>query len=388
MSIDRVTKSLVELSVELILENQAPSGAYVAAPGYDTYAFSWLRDGAFIALAMDAYGERRSSWAFHRWVADTVERYAHKVELLVAEEAVALGPIADPLVPLEDRYVLHTRFNVDGEESGHGWGNFQLDGYGFWLTSLVKHLGSDVDPAPFERAVNLVSEYLALTWNHPCYDCWEEYPSRHHTATWAAVAGGLQKAGRLFGRDDWMMLSERITQAIELSVGPSGILKKFVLEEETDEPTPLPIDQAVAGHERIGRPLGPNALDASVLLVLGEHGPWNPDLPIVSATLSAIEESLVVGGGVHRYLEDEYYGGGLWSVLAGALAIVQSSVGEDPTAAVDWIEKQADQAGNLGEQSSETLRHPDKMGPWMERWGRPATPLLWSHAMYLLAKKL
>jgi GH15 family glucan-1,4-alpha-glucosidase len=384
MSLEPVTKSLTQRSVELILENQAPSGAYVAAPGYDTYAFSWLRDGAFIASAMDAYGEHDSAEKFHQWVRSVVDGHAHKVALLVAEKESALGPITDPLVPLDDKYVLHTRFTVDGEEAQQGWGNFQLDGYGFWLSSLINHIGESGDTAPYEQAVSTVARYLAFTWDRSCYDCWEEYPTQRHTATWAAVAGGLQKAGVLFERTDWQDLGAQITAAIEAST--NGILTKFIDSKESAVGTP-PQGPAVAGHERVGRELGPDALDASILLVLGEFGPWQADSEIVTATLQAVEQSLVVGGGVHRYKEDEYYGGGLWIVLAGALAVIQHSADQDSSEALTWIESQADAQGNLGEQSSQTLRHPDRLEPWTERWGTPATPLLWSHAMYLLATK-
>jgi hypothetical protein len=36
----------------------------------------------------------------------------------------------------------------------------------------------------------------------------------------------------------------------------------------------------------------------------------------------------------------------------------------------------------LPEQTGELLR-PDRYRPWVEKWGEPASPLLWSHAMYL-----
>jgi len=93
----------------------------------------------------------------------------------------------------------------------------------------------------------------------------------------------------------------------------------------SDNQPPQRTGQAIAGHERIGRPLSPDAIDGSALLVLGSFGPFPPTHAIVSETLRAIESSLVVDGGVHRYLDDEYYGGGLWIVLAGALAGAQAS---------------------------------------------------------------
>ena len=147
---------------------------------------------------------------------------------------------------------------------------------------------------------------------------------------------------------------------------------------------PAPRVGAVAGHERVGRPLDPDAIDGSALLVLGDFGPFAPTSDIVRATSRAIEEELVVDGGVHRYLEDEYYGGGLWVVLAGALATVLAH--RDASRAreiLTWIEDQASAAGELPEQVTTHMRKPEAKEGWVERWGVPARPLLWSHAMYL-----
>ena len=48
-----------------------------------------------------------------------------------------------------------------------------------------------------------------------------------------------------------------------------------------------------------------------------------------------------------------------------------------------WIEAHARPNGELPEQSQDHLLRPDRFVPWVERWGEPASPLLWSHAMYL-----
>lgn len=89
-------------------------------------------------------------------------------------------------------------------------------------------------------------------------------------------------------------------------------------------------------------------------------------------------------GGVHRYLQDEFYGGGQWPVLAGAYAAIDIEE-TARRAALDWIEDQADSQGHLPEQSTARLLNPDYHQPWLQRWGPIASPLLWSHAMYLIA---
>ena len=392
MPADAAPRPLVAASIELITRHQTPTGAYVAAPGFDTYNYSWLRDGAFIAAAMDTHGHRDCAANFHQWATGTIRRFAHKIKALETDPGLALKGTGDPLQPLDDRYVLHTRFTVDGDEGHDQWGNFQLDGYGFWLSSVTHHLvHTGTDPAQYRDAIDLVCRYLTVTWQHPCFDSWEEYPTRRHMTTWAAVAKGLDDAGNLIGHQTATDAATEITRQLVAATGPSATLRKFVPEPETLHRPPAtppsnPPGRAVAGHERIGPPLDPDTLDGSALLVLNRFGPFPPNHPIYAQTLATVDDTLVVNGGVHRYLEDEYYGGGLWIVLAGALALAHAP--HNPHRAQEvltWIESHADNFGHLGEQTPTHLRKPRSLKPWTERWGPPASPLLWSHAMYLLA---
>jgi GH15 family glucan-1,4-alpha-glucosidase len=53
------------------------------------------------------------------------------------------------------------------------------------------------------------------------------------------------------------------------------------------------------------------------------------------------------------------------------------------------MQAQADEHGQLPEQVPATLIDPNYYQPWVRDWGLPASPLLWSHAMYvILAKRL
>ena len=267
MDAEPLQRPLVDVSIDLISQHQAPTGAYIAAPGYDAYAYCWIRDGAFTADAMDTYGHHDSATSFHHWTARTIKRHAHKVDLLEAETDLALRGTGDPLRPLDDRYVLHTRFTVDGNEGQGHWGNFQLDGYGFWLTSIARHLTlTATDPAPYRDAIDLVCRYLTLTWEHPCFDSWEEYPPRRHTTTWAAVAKGLSDSGQLLDNSTTVATSEEITRRLVGHAKPGSTLLKFVPDSAAEAhtsttKTPESSELAVAGHERIGRPLAADTID-------------------------------------------------------------------------------------------------------------------------------
>ncbi len=50
---------------------------------------------------------------------------------------------------------------------------------------------------------------------------------------------------------------------------------------------------------------------------------------------------------------------------------------------LQWVASQADAESRLPEQVSDHLLAPEHYQPWVDRWGPPAKPLLWSHAMYL-----
>jgi isomaltose glucohydrolase len=345
---------LLEASLRIIRAGQYPSGAYVASPTFPVYRYCWVRDGAFIAWAMDEMGEAGSADAFHRFVADCVQRNADKVEGLEREIPSSLS----------DADILHTRYTLDGVEGKEDWPNFQLDGYGFWLSAVARHLEfEDSSPLELLPAVELTCRYLSLLWDRLCADCWEEFADRRHPATLAAVAGGLRRAAELLEDDRFSSVSDRIIQHLR----PSGQTRTALAKFE-----------------------GTSAIDGSALLVLGPLGPFPYESSIAASTLGRVESVLVIEGGVHRYLDDEYYGGGLWLPLSGALAAAHAARGDLARAGqiLEWMEGTVGPGGGFPEQMSTSLRRPVMLEHWMKRWGPVASPLLWSHAMYVIARRL
>jgi GH15 family glucan-1,4-alpha-glucosidase len=86
------------------------------------------------------------------------------------------------------------------------------------------------------------------------------------------------------------------------------------------------------------------------------------------------------GGGVHRHLDDTYYGGGEWLLLTALLGLAEPEQGEER---LEWIAAHAAPDGGLPEQSHDHLLHPETYDDWVAKWGPPPAPLLWSHAMFL-----
>jgi isomaltose glucohydrolase len=271
-------------SVEIIRAGQSPEGGYVASPTFPPYAFSWLRDGSFIADAMSRIGEVESAEAFFDWVAGIV--------------AAGLG--------------FEARYTLDGRLDPTEWPHRQHDGWGLWLWAVRTHCERHGRPHRWGDAAEQTARQLETVREQPCVDWWEERTGLH-AATLACIAAGLG-------------------DELDLS----------------------------AAEER---------LDAS-LLVLPFLGFGTVD---VSALVSA-------GGGVHRHLEDTFYGGGEWLLLTAMLGLAES---ERAPECLDWIAAHATPEGFLPEQSQDHLLAPDMLAPWVEKWGPPPSPLLWAHAMFL-----
>ncbi len=344
---------LFQCSIEIILQNQTPSGAYLASPNFPTYRYCWFRDGAFIAYAMNLVGEHDSAKRFHQWAATAINARAE-----VVARAVAKARRGEPLTGAD---YLHTRYLPDGAEAlGEEWPNFQLDGFGTWLWALGEHqrLSDTRLPGTWLDAARRVADYLTALWPRPCYDCWEEFSDRVHPHTLAAIYGGLQA-------------HERLDEAEHR--GTRAAIAGFLL------------DHAVADRH-FAKFVGSTDVDASLLGLAVPYRVVAPDDPLMQATVARIERDLRRGGGLHRYAADTYYGGGEWVLLTAWLGWYNTLVGERQQAelARKWIEAQADVQGWLPEQVPATLNDPTYCAPWRERWGEIASPLLWSHAMYLI----
>jgi len=357
-------RDLVAASLDVIKAGQTASGAYVACPDYPTYRYCWFRDGAFIAHAMDLWGDHASARRFYDWVARTVLEWTDAVERCVA--AAERGERPDPLDLLDTRYTVDGRRGDDAD-----WPNFQLDGFGTVLWGLRRHtmLTGHAPPPPLLADVTRVLvRYLAALWTYPNYDCWEEFPDRIAVSTLAALYAGLHAASTLLGPDD----SEGRCAAATIAAIEARVRR----------------DGARGGHviKQLG---GTDAVDASLLwacVPFGEDGLLSPADPLMRATAARVEADLIgATGGVHRYLADTFYGGGEWMLLTALLGEYRAALGDagGARACLAYIEAHGDDRGYLPEQITAAPLHPACVTEWTERWGPVARPLLWSHAAYL-----
>lgn len=346
---------LARRSLEVLQAGQAPSGAFVASPAFDVYRYAWLRDGAFCAHALDLVGEREAAARWHDWVSTSIE--AHRPSIEAVTRRVADGETPPPSAMPPARYTLDGALEPLDEDP---WPNFQIDGYGMWLWSLEEHLSPAPLPERLAPTVELVAAYLRQTWKLKCFNCWEEFDGGVHASTLAAVLRGLEAAGRLLDDEQWTAEAERI--------------RVFML------------DRLVHGA-RFRRGADDGRLDGSLLWLGVPFGVLPLDDPRIETTVEAVRRDLTgPEGGIYRYRGDTYFGGGEWLLLTSSLAwhdaLTGNTKGFERSRA--WVRAQARPNGDLPEQVTTFAQESEMIDPWQSRWGPVATPLLWSHAMYLI----
>jgi GH15 family glucan-1,4-alpha-glucosidase len=344
--------NLWDKSIAVIEANQAENGAFIASPNFPTYHFSWFRDGAYIAYALNLAGRSERARRFFDWATWAVEQRKEQ-----AERAIMIGKTGISPDPAD---LLETRYSVDGKSGEEEWFNNQLDGFGTLLWAIGQHRTQTGEaPAAWRPAVQLLARYLSALWRFPCADCWEEFNDKIHVASLAAIYGGLVAAAEWLGEPGFAN-EAAVVRAFAREHGiVNGSLVKFV---------------------------GTDWVDASLIHAASPFRLLEVDDPVMVRTVERMEAELRIdGGGLHRYVQDNYFGGGEWILLTAYFGWFYLERGEREKAEAirAWIEAHETGDGELPEQVQDTLLIPEMMQPWIERWGPPATPLLWSHAAYV-----
>jgi GH15 family glucan-1,4-alpha-glucosidase len=347
-------QALAATSIRAMLDHQVSSGAFIAAREFPPYHYSWLRDGSFTAFSLDLAGEREAAERFHRWVASAIMAIAPTVREATQRRLAGRDNVSSEMPP--------ARFALDGSVTSDDWPNFQIDGYGTWLWALSHHVSRwDAGPLVGElgESIELAARYLEVVGQDPCFDCWEESGTDVHTSTLACVYGGLSAASVLTGSTRSARKAQEVADLISSSTSSTGTFAKS------------------SAHRGV---------DASLLWLAVPFGAVEVDDPVMDATASVIEESLVLDSGIRRYKEDTYYGGGAWPLLTAWLGWYRASQGDLVTArrCASEVERRFDSAGRLPEQVAGETRDPTNYLLWVGRWGEPAVDLTWSHAMYFV----
>jgi GH15 family glucan-1,4-alpha-glucosidase len=350
--------SLYQKSLQIIIENQSTEGAYIACPTFRTYQYAWFRDGSFCAYAVSQAGYPESAYRFHQWASQIVLRYRQKILSCIEDTR-----LDNPLVPSR---CFHSRFTLPGYEVPGNWGNHQLDGLGTWLWSLNEFHRAHPEieiPEQWQHAATLVKDYLSALWPFPCSDCWEENENSLHTYTLSSVYAGLVSYAALFSDDKTGSISDSVRTLIISSCVRNGSFIKSV---------------------------GRMDVDANLLGLFFPYHLVEWHDPVFQATLAHIKLELATPLGLHRYRKDTYYGSGEWILLTEWLGCVYAEAGDIPAARsiLAWAEDQASPQGYLAEQVPHGLYDKNAYARWVMKWGEIASPLLWSHANYVILRNM
>lgn len=352
---DAAVAALAARSIRLITDLQTAEGAYPASPTFSAYrGYSWFRDGAFIADAASAAGRGDSAERFFDWCAEVLVSRGEHIRWIVAETRAGRPPAAELMLP--------ARYTFDGGDGADEWWDFQLDGYGTWLWALAAHVDRHgADPERWREAVDLTADYLECSWSRPCYDWWEEHAMHVHVSTLACIGAGLAAVA------PWAD-AER---AARIDAAVAGIRARIAGEGTGD------------GHLR--KWLGSTAVDGSLAAAISPLRFVEADSAVGRRTIEVLSAHLDVDGGVHRFLGDTFFGGGQWPLLSCFLGLAHLDAGDRAAAErlFDWAASTATPELDLPEQVAGHLIAPGMRQEWIVRWGPVATPLLWSHAMFL-----
>ncbi|MCU1495496.1 MAG: hypothetical protein JWO62_3260 [Acidimicrobiaceae bacterium] len=349
--------ALVRVSISAMLEHQSENGAFVASPDFSQYSrYCWLRDGSFVAYALDRAGEHAAARRYHDWVDAAIGPggIAAQIDAVVEKRKAGKAIVPGEMPP--------ARFDLGGAAVDDDWPNFQIDGYGTWLWALGQHLAltdSPYLPSELRASAERATRYISAFALEPCFDVWEENGGHVHTSTLASVFAGLTSASILLGDDEASARAAAVAAC---------------LHDRAEEARYFPKSD------------GNDDIDASALWLAAPFRVVAADDPYLLATVEKIEAELVDRGGVRRFPGDTYFGGGMWPVLTCSLGWYYAGAGrrDEAERCRDWTRERFDDQGRLAEQFGGETRDPESYREWVERWGPPARDLLWSHAMYVV----
>jgi oligosaccharide amylase len=342
LRLDEKRKLLYErsiLTVKLLCDKIY--GGIIASPSLDPdYRYVWPRDATYMAFALDKAGYHREAENFYDWCRKAQDSEGR----------------------FRQRYFVNPRF------VGPCWGE-ELDQTGIVLWGCKAHYRATKDKGFVVRSwpmIRSAAEYLCLFQDRktgeiePTLDLWEERYSKH-IYSFAAVYAGLKSASEL---------AEELQQPAFAKKWAynAALLKDFISSNFWSEEKKTFIRSIEPYDEEV---------DVTALSLCIPFEIYPPDDPRMIATAEQISLAFKYAvGGIGRYPSDRNYGGNPWIISTLWLAIYYAERGEieNSEKLINWCLDHATNLGLLPEQI-----HKDTGEPLS------ATPLGWSHAMYILA---
>lgn len=334
----------------------------------DTYSYVWPRDGAFVAMGLDAAGYHNITQRFFKFCEKTISN---------------------------DGF-LYQKYHPDGHwgSTWHAWvdqnGEFQLpiqeDETALVIFSLWNHYHQFrdiefINPL-YEPLICKAADFMTKYRDEktklplPSYDLWEENRGVS-TFTTSAVIGGLQAASRfaqIYG--DFERAKKYETAVTEV--------REAMLQHLYDDEAHRFLKMIKTDEK--GRYTKDRTIDSSVYGVF-EFGALPASDPRVEKTMQAVESTLWVKtevGGIARYENDRYHQiskdidkvpGNPWVICTLWLAEWYIAKGDldKGREILQWVVNHASESGLLAEQI-----HPFSNQPLS------VSPLTWSHSTFVL----
>ena len=384
-------KELIKVSKEVIEDGSLENGAIVAANSdkavypatTQDYRYVWIRDAVYVCMAADLLKLRDIPEKFFNWCLNRAEDF--KETGFFSNAYNVNGTIHGTLIsPDEPKVPQHLRKScIDLIHCGT---QFQPDQGGSLLIAIAHHINHfNSDVSKFKKLIEKTASGICRSWKGsafvlPCYDLWEErciLPEHRgfHTYSLAICIAGLQVAIELLGKKkEWVRTEKEMSKTFtEFYSTSAKTIPRTSRKNVTVRKRKIRADDFKPDTSLLGL-----VYPSEILEPLDEK--------MKTTVLEIIKMNAKNDRGLLRYPGDIYCGGirrgwvtltgaGTWPLLSFWMSIYYSMCGEEKNAKkffeqpLKWINKY------IPEQIFE------------DKSRKSISPLIWSHAMFVIAAK-
>ncbi|MBA2379009.1 MAG: glycoside hydrolase family 15 protein [Blastocatellia bacterium] len=368
------TQAMFKRSLLIVHTQIDNGGAIIAANDWDVtlratdhYSYLWTRDGALVANALDLAGFSHLTRKFFRFCETLVHPDGYFLQKYNADSTVASGWHAawDPhsqtsLVPIQEDETALVLWAL--------WEHYQL----YRDIEFAHRLYRSVTVPCADFMAAFIGEDLGLP--QPSWNLWEDRRGIH-TFTCATVVAGLRAAANfavLFAEHDRALKYSDTANRIQV-----GMREHLYSEKD---------GRFLRSLQSNGNGYEPDATVDASLFGTFYFGCFDPSDPLVTTTMSAIEEYLSVPGGIARFENDGYMrisddgAGNAWVICTIWLAEYYIAKAQNlpdldlALAILRTVQESALPSGVMAEQID-----PETNGPVS------VSPLTWSHSSFVAA---
>jgi GH15 family glucan-1,4-alpha-glucosidase len=380
-------KKLIKISEKVIADGSLENGAIVAAnsdkeiypSNVQDYRYVWVRDAAYICMAADLLGLKDIPEKFFNWCLNRAENF--KQTGLFSNAYNVNGTIHGTLVSADEVRVLN-KTKSKYVNIIHQGTQFQPDQNGSLLIAISHHIKCfKKDVSVFKELIETAAMGICRSWKNgkftlTCFDLWEErcVPAerkKYHIYSLAMCSAGLKAAIELLGKKrKWQQTQKEMAEILSQAFSNNSNL------------IPRTYSQSKATINKYD-----TLPDASLLGLVYPSQTINPlDENMQRTVQTIIRKNTTKNGGLLRYPGDKYCGrvkngwvaltgAGSWPLLSFWMSIYFSLANDKQNAQKYFRSPLYKIDEYLPEQIFESKKQSSVI------------PLLWSHAMFIIAAK-